>query len=969
MSSFTKVFKRARSKSEKAATPPKIVFGDLGSAYESIAQRSTPRTPQQGSWTPVQSPQSDSSPSVPLLDRGSRGAVGAAHPSGDLSLPRDLEGRTSMPDRGRAWDPFVSSSTAQDRSSITTLEFKKHVLNEYFETTPGNEGKAISEVAQEGNEPGDSKLLSSGEYPELGPAQLEAISKLSGVEIQPEEHDVLDRCGTVQSLSKRHEYGLVESNADIRSLRGAHSNIDDVEWSPRTSEDDGPPAASLPRTPKGKGVVRHPQANELVSESEELSHSPESYGNTRQLLELSLPHFAPAASQRDDFFQDLLRFAREGQSSSSHAMSGNSFATFSIEEAHGPIITRPISQGEFQQLEQVLSAHMRSRESRADTEASDAGLVRVGQISLRFSDMSEAEFRAPSSQTVSSATGDVDDQLDASVARPGLRTRNGTPPLLFRNPSGSKTEADWETVGDSNEPTNSNELSSSIADYSDTASRSLPKGSQFKVPSKILKHPAHPRYNHSWDLRQDVRSGQYVLTPRYELSTNSLFPHRNAIEPLSLRKDPLGYAHPSPLTAGHNHPFVSPPPPISPSRQVGVPVVNRHSNTINTNEKRHSSTSLNWFSTAAESITRKFTGARNSFSATNAPPIPKKSPFRRFKKFQLDKATEPQSGATLNTTSERGLVHLNMEQSTTSGNECTRGAPTSTFSTMPSGTDAPSEQVRMDWPLRDLEHAGTNNENERNQYPNQQSFIPRGRERPDSDKDELLNPFHDQHIHHGLTEVASPDSAAALSATSGRNTDDTPTSFIMSRGNNDASALQASEYSAIDGTPHSEARHARPYRPNAGQSRRRRPDDLEANMIELHEMVPSIPRGPGARPGQAVARPFVPMPHPLHGTMDFRSGSPHLYHVPPRHLWAPLRAEDRIISRRYLVACAFVPPLLLLYRFGQLDAIMRIHSAGKYEGFTHVEKQWAVVLLVAWVLLAAMAVPPAVIVWNKNGGA
>lgn len=191
----------------------------------------------------------------------------------------------------------------------------------------------------------------------------------------------------------------------------------------------------------------------------------------------------------------------------------------------------------------------------------------------------------------------------------------------------------------------------------------------------------------------------------------------------------------------------------------------------------------------------------------------------------------------------------------------------------------------------------------------------------------------------------------------------------MSRGNNDASALQASEYSAIDGTPRSEARHARPYRHNAGQSRRRRPDDLEANMIELHEMVPPIPRGPGARPGQTVARPFVPMPHPLHETMDFRSGSPHLYHVPPRHLWAPLRAEDRIISHRYLVACAFVPPLLLLYRFGQLDAIMRIHSAGKYEGFTHVEKQWAVVLLVAWVLLAAMAVPPAVIVWNNNGGA
>lgn len=195
--------------------------------------------------------------------------------------------------------------------------------------------------------------------------------------------------------------------------------------------------------------------------------------------------------------------------------------------------------------------------------------------------------------------------------------------------------------------------------------------------------------------------------------------------------------------------------------------------------------------------------------------------------------------------------------------------------------------------------------------------------------------------------MTSPDSAPALSATSGPNTDDTPISFLAND-NNDASALQASEYSAIDGTPHR-------------QARRRRQDDLEANMVELHEMIP-------ARPGQAVGRPFVPMPHPLHGTTDVRSGSPHLYHVRPQHLWAPVRAEDRIISRRYLVACAFVPPLLVLYRFGQLDAIMRIHSAGQYQGFSHTEKQWAVVLLVAWVLLAAMAVPPAVIVLNNHGG-
>ncbi|KAI4258045.1 MAG: hypothetical protein LQ352_001366 [Teloschistes flavicans] len=953
MSSLSKVLKRPRSKSEKTATPPKIVFGDLNTAYESIAQRSTPGTPQQGLWTSVQSPQSDISPSVPLLDHGSSEAVRAAHLSGDLSPPKDSEAHRSKQDFGQAWDPFVSSSTAQDRSSITTLEFKKHVLNEYFETNPGNEEKPTSEVAQEGSEPGKSKLLSSGEYPELGPAQLEAISKLSGVEIQPEEHDALERCGTVQSLSQRHEYGQIESNADIRSLCGAHSNADDVEWSPRSSEEDAPPTAPLPRTPKGKDVIRFPQATELGSESEEVSRSPESYGNTRKLLQLSLPRFPPVTGQRDDFFQDLLKFAREGQSSSSHGTSGKSFAKFSIEEADGPTITRPVSQGEFQHLEQVLSAHMRSRESRADAEASDADLIRIGQISLQFSDGSEAD-RAPSSQTVSWATNDVDDQLDASEARPSFRTRNGTPPLLFRKLSRSKTELDWETVGDSNE------LTSSIADYSDTASRSLTKASQLKVPSKVLKHPAHPRYNHSWDLQQDVRSGQYVLTPRYELSTNSLFPHRNAIEPLSLRKDPLAYSHPTPLTAGHSHPFASPPPQISPSRSAGTRVAIQHSNKINTDERHRSSTSLNWLSTAAETISRKFTGGRNSLSATNVPPIPKRSPLRKLKGFHVGTAIEPQPGINLKASSEPGQVHRKMEQTATTENEGIRMAPTS-------GTDEPSEQVRVNWPLRDPEYAGTKNENQHDEYPSQPPSVSRGRKRPDSDKEDLLNPFHDRHIHQDPTVVAPQFSTAALSAGSGRNTDDTPTSYIANHANNDAFGLQPSEYSTIDGTPPSQARHARSHPRNAGQSRRRRPDDLEANMIEMHEMIPPVPREPGPHPGRPISRPFVPTPHPLHGTMDFRPGSPHLYHLPPRHLWAPVRAEDRIISRRYLVACAFVPPLLLLYKFGYLDRIMRIHSAGKYQGFTPAEKQWAVVILVGWVLLAAMVVPPAVIILNNYG--
>ncbi|KAL8694604.1 MAG: hypothetical protein Q9218_000786 [Villophora microphyllina] len=936
MSSYSKVFKRPRSKSEKAATPPKTVFDNFNSAYESIGQKSTPGTPREHQGlhegvfgSVVQSSQSNASPSVPLLDRGSPEVVRTSHSSRDLFLPDHFEPQRSSPDLGQAWDPFVSSSTAQNRDSITTLEFKTHVLDDYFGITAGKDAKSASPVSQENYTRG-TNLLASQEYPELGTAQLEAISKLSGVNNdQSQEHNPLDRCGTVQRLSKRHEYGQVETNADIHSLCGAHSTADEseedqapeclggeqavqqVEWSPRQSEElahnaaAGPPVVSLPKTPKGKGVVRYPHTHE----SEEVSHSPESYENTRKLLELSLPRFPPAVGERDDFFQDLLTFAREGQSSSSHATSAKSYAKFSIEGCQGPAITRPVSQGEFQQLEQVLSAHMRRRDSRPDAASSDTGLVHVGQISLQFSDGSGADYRTPSSQTVSLPTNDTDDRLHASDARPPFRTRNGTPPLLFATSRRSRTETDWETVGDTND------LTESIADYSDTVSRSPPKESRLRIPSSVVKHPAHPRYNHSWDLQQDLRSGQYVLTPRYELSANSLFPHRNAIEPLTLRKDSIPYSHPTPLTTGHSHPFASTPPQISPSRSAGARVATQHSNAVNTNEKHQSSTSLSWLSTTADSISRALTGGRNSLSASNTPPVPKRSPFRKIRGSQSERPIE--------------LAHRKMEPTVLIQKEGTAMAP------MASGMGERSNQVRMGSPLRHTEYADTN---------------------------ELLNPFGDQFNPRDSAGVVPPPSNAALSAASGRN--DTPTSSIGT--NYDASGLQPSEYSAIDGTPHSQARYVGSRSNTAGQSRRRRAEDLEENMTELREMIPPLPpRGPGPRPGHPVPRPFIPTPHPLHGSVQFRPGSPHLYHMPPRQLWTPVQAEDRLISRRYLIACAFIPPLLLLYRLGALDWVMRSHSSGRYRAFTHAEKQWAVVLLVVWFLLAMVIIPPAVIIMHN----
>lgn len=748
MSSITNLFKRPRSKSEKAGTPPKIVFGDLNSAYASIAQKSSPgtpnerREPQEGlsspadttsPWSAVQSPRSDASPSVPLLKHPSPDAIRVSHLSGDLFLPKDFHTGESKPDLGHAWDPFVSSTTGQHRGSYSTLNFKKHVLDEYFDTNAGKDNKATAEVNQQASRR-ESQLLPANEYPELGEAQLEACSKLSGLEpVESIEDKPLDRCGTIQSLSSRHEYGRIETNADILSLYGAHSNIDDfdetekglesgsmgpetvkqVDWSPRSSEESqawesmhvqrphipgGPPPFHLPRTPKGKEVIRNDRTEDPSSPSEDVSHSPESYGNTRKLLQLSLPHFPQTPAQGNDFFKKLIDFAKEGQSSSSHGSSNKSYAKFSIEEANGRAISRPVSQGEFQQLEQAISSHLRRRDSRAELGAAGNGLVRVGQISLRFSDEAEKdEFRAPSSQTVSSSRSDVDVAREHGGIQDPVRTRNGTPPLLFGSLSRPKTDNDWETVGDSNE------FTSSIADYSDSASRSPPKESLFMAPSKVLRHPAHPRYNHSWDLQQDVRSGQYVLTPRYELSSGSLFPNRNAIEPLSLRPHLNPYSHPTPLNASHSHPFASPAPQIVSSRSAVVYEAGQHIVRDDTNWPLQSQRSSNWVSTAASRAATSFVGVRNSLTAPRIPPLPTRNPWRQVKKLHSEEQFELQSSINPKARSDPALVKGKkgkMDQTPPTKHDGKDFAEVSTISTMASGAEGPSSQVRFRSPHR-----------------------------------------------------------------------------------------------------------------------------------------------------------------------------------------------------------------------------------------------------------------------------
>ncbi|KAL8762971.1 MAG: hypothetical protein Q9184_001121 [Pyrenodesmia sp. 2 TL-2023] len=616
MSSFTGLLKRGPSKSEKVQTPPRVVYGDLGSAYASIAQRGTPITPDfrsnavggvtspaetNATWSPLQSPHSRISTSAPLLQDTVPYTICNSPLSEDLSIPNDLGAESLRP--GQSIDPFT---TSQNRDSINTLDFKKHVLDTHFNTTD-NEVSRINEDAPKDGSRQITNVLSSNDYPELHEGQLEACAQLSGADqIIIGDTEPLNRSATIQSIPSRHGYGRLGTNADIRSVRGSHvdvqlsgdEHVQDIQWSPRPSSElhmlgkvkahdnnppiHGPPTSALPRTPQRTGFFRNGSVNDYSSPVGQASHSSQSYDNTRRLLDLSQPRVTGTFSQDSDLFEGLKKFAKEG--SSSRGNSSKSFATFSIKEADGNTLTRPVSQTQFQQLESVISSRIRR-----SSQVNDTGLLHVGEISINFAGASNADIGPGSSQTTSS---ELRPDLDLAAVQPSLRTRNGTPPLLFRASIHLPKETDWETVGESNKTT------SSIADYSDSVSDHPPKTLFSTEPGKLFERPIHPRYNHSWDLKQDLRNGGYVLTPIHKITGGVSFPNEHTIG-LSSSPAARNYSHPTPLATNHDHPFASSAPQIRPSD------------------------SSMWISTAGE----------EAAGATKTPPVPSRNPYRRQRRI------------------------------------------------------------------------------------------------------------------------------------------------------------------------------------------------------------------------------------------------------------------------------------------------------------------------------------------------
>ncbi|KAI4240665.1 MAG: hypothetical protein L6R40_005032 [Gallowayella cf. fulva] len=913
------MFKRTRSKSDKQITPPRIVYGDLSSAYRSIAQKSSSNIPHvhtilqeisptdfevNNAQSSVQSPQSEASPTAALLSHRSPTVIRMSHLSADLFLPKHSDSPEPGTKPEESWDPF---ETSQNRSSIATIDFKKQVLNGYFGVTPKKDGIDLGRDQNESRR--ETDLLSVSDYPELEHSQLEACSKLSaaGNLDEGKGHD-LDPRETIQSVSRRHHYGQLGNNEEIRStycsreedeaLKGygeaQKDEVEQVEWTPRSSielnapasmpqqQPGVPPSFALPRTPKGKETARY-RLEDPSSPSEENSRSSESYGNTNRLLQLSLPQIPEGPVPRNNLYRQLVQFAREGQSSSSHGNSSNSFGEFSIEEAHGGQITRPVSQEEFEDLERAISSHL-SRKSRMSEDTVGASLVHVGQISLRYRDTSFEAGSGPGSSQTASSRSEVEVDWETGSVQVPLRTRNGTPPLLFRGLNRPRNEADWETVGDSNEMT-------SIADVSDSASM-RPSRSFPSIPSgKVLKHPAHPRYNHSWDLQQDVQSGAFVLIPRHEqVSGGSSFPNQNALEPLASRTAQNNYSHPTPLTGSHSHPFAAPPVKIAPAERSRLNEFEQHIEAVDSQNQLRSQGSSAWLSTAAT-------------TAAPLPPLPKKNPSRLLKqRHNFDFG--------LQTTDNYEIDQMSaMEEGSVISSPSTQAAAVATALTSVIAPDVPGSSVRLRSPNRYLADKPSLNRSNNGDPP--------------------LNPLDDA-ASHGSPAVADSVSALAF-----------PENTFSPAHRCRAGAVRARDFISAE-----QAHYIRAQSPSWA------PTSVEMQAIISPVASVRAPRAPGA----VVPRLWIPTPHPL-AHLSPREDSPHLWHLRPVAKSRRRLSQQQVVSRYYLVVCAFLPVLLAPYCLGALDWIIRVHTGGLYREMGGHEKRMALLILCVELLGAVAFVP------------
>ena len=574
---------RRRSASDSHGISSKTIFNDLSDAHASntgARHGNLPAlTPGWAGDQPVAAANAKSRPlasvarlSPPSLSQFSEAPHTHLTPSGPPPIPENEIG-VRFPSLSREGSSIPASGiikrkTEQHQSSAGYSHRRSRSLDQLLSTADTTDPAA--------NESG-MPLRSATLYP-LVSAENETHEAYRNVGSSlPQNSTVSDIYDSYIGEEFGHHHELRRSSQDRSAFGNAPmygvssnlaqplSDLDNYAWSPRSSLVNDMPQTYTNTQP-------YVESQELPGAVGQTHDNVGRDTNTFDSTQASVARTtAPEISDHDSFesFQAFLNGVQNQEDSESEEQRQDApSATLTLVHQHGPVSSRPMSQAEIMGLEQQIRLHLRNP-SRLSTEYVDESNVNqtvAVRASRSSSSTSFGTFHLRRyGNTVQEATG-AGQHHELNEVTGIARTRTGTPPLLFGSnalgqphvlPLGS-SERDWETVdGAAHDDFHAQGGVSSFADYSSSSSemraRGLPPG------GRILQHPAHPRYAHTWNMMRDARTGQTLLLPEDSAAT-SPFPYQNAVTPPAMRQRLFAdYQHFSPSSAHHGYLFGSPP--------------------------------------------------------------------------------------------------------------------------------------------------------------------------------------------------------------------------------------------------------------------------------------------------------------------------------------------------------------------------------------------------------------------------
>jgi len=571
--------KKHRSFSETRAAPSRAVFEDLSDAHASITGR------RMSNWPPLS----------PGWAKDQPVALGNSK-----STPLECVARVSTPSIGSAADvTFGHIVAARGRDHV---ELVSPTINHPLRIRP---------------------------VPPLGPPEIpnaeigEIDSKFPGLSRHGSSVDaeIFRRWNTPQKatqgdISKRRSrsVGHMPEVADLSTRGGTDflpqtNTMSDVRqiYAPGTTEymEHAPELWSRPAS-SINDAYEHIVDNQASHEPEEISRRKGDLNLANNDHERVSPIQAsiarvrgPELLQNDSYesFQAWIGGAQSEEGSEEDIpATRNSVARVALFTPDGLVGSRPLSEAEVTGFEERVIRQLRRPSNVSLVADHDDAIMDihgdvfhpVGRLSVDFDPQAVHDWplRGDTSRASTSTTYSEYhrrrfgyspwSEVEGAENLVTVRTRSGTPPLLYGSNVGEQlqtslrmpveSDQDWETVGGlSRQETQGAYFQSTVssrADYSSASSemrsRGLPPGGQ------MLQQPPHPRYAQSWNMLRDIRTGRTILLPENDNESSPLRNENIAVSPLMPRRLFSGYHHPSPLSERQNQLFNSSPRSLEP---------------------------------------------------------------------------------------------------------------------------------------------------------------------------------------------------------------------------------------------------------------------------------------------------------------------------------------------------------------------------------------------------------------------